>query len=93
MTQRKVAVIGAGAMGGTMAGALARAGADVSIIDTDADHVAAIRDRGLRVDGLGPVPQIPASVRPAGSGWADLAIVMVPGLRNARRRADGRPRS
>ena len=83
MTQRKVAVIGAGAMGGTMAGALARAGAEVSIIDTDADHVAAIRDHGLRVQGLGPVPQIPASTGAQGSGWADLAIVMVPAFETA----------
>lgn len=78
VTQRKVVVIGAGAMGGTMAGALARSGAEVSIIDTDPDHVAAIRDKGLTVEGLGPVPQMPVNTEPHGAGWADLAVVMVP---------------
>jgi 2-dehydropantoate 2-reductase len=42
---------GAGAIGGTMGAYLARAGHDVTLVDTVADHVAAINDTGLRVTG------------------------------------------
>ncbi|MGW6012048.1 2-dehydropantoate 2-reductase [Streptomyces sp. NPDC055210] len=42
-------VVGGGAIGGTLAFALARAGHPVTIIDTDPAHVAAIRARGLVV--------------------------------------------
>src|SRR5690606_32152087 len=49
----QVVMIGAGAMGGVIAGALARAGVRLSIIDTDAGHVEAINREGLRVAGLG----------------------------------------
>ncbi|MFD0306006.1 M20/M25/M40 family metallo-hydrolase [Streptomyces sp. NPDC127119] len=42
-------VVGGGAIGGTLAFALARAGHPVTVIDTDAAHVAAIRARGLVV--------------------------------------------
>ncbi|GAA5113560.1 ketopantoate reductase family protein [Pseudonocardia adelaidensis] len=40
-------VVGGGAIGGTLAFHLARAGHDVQVVDTDAAHVAAIRARGL----------------------------------------------
>ena len=42
---------GAGAIGGTMAAYLARAGHDVTVVDTVADHVAAINTKGLKVTG------------------------------------------
>ncbi|MGC5561727.1 M20/M25/M40 family metallo-hydrolase [Streptomyces sp. FR-108] len=42
-------VVGGGAIGGTLAFALARAGHPVTVVDTDAAHVAAIRTRGLVV--------------------------------------------
>ncbi|MHA6616507.1 ketopantoate reductase family protein [Pseudonocardia sp. DLS-67] len=44
-------VVGGGAIGGTLAFHLARAGHDVDIVDTDAAHVAAIRERGLVIRG------------------------------------------
>ncbi|GGO53511.1 hypothetical protein GCM10012287_40320 [Streptomyces daqingensis] len=43
-------VVGGGAIGGTLAHSLARAGHPVTVIDSDADHVAAMRERGLKVD-------------------------------------------
>jgi 2-dehydropantoate 2-reductase len=46
----RVAVIGAGAIGGFLAGTLARAGIDVAIVARGA-HLAAIRRDGLRVAG------------------------------------------
>ncbi|MFJ8751518.1 2-dehydropantoate 2-reductase [Streptomyces sp. NPDC102441] len=49
MSSDSYTVVGAGAIGGTLAFSLARAGHRVCLIDTDAAHVAAIRDRGLTV--------------------------------------------
>jgi 2-dehydropantoate 2-reductase len=42
---------GAGAIGGTLGAYLARAGADVTMVDTAVEHVEAITRRGLRVTG------------------------------------------
>lgn len=42
-------VIGAGAIGGTLAFHLARAGHAVTAVDADAEHIAAIRESGLRI--------------------------------------------
>ncbi len=44
-------VWGAGAIGGTMAAGLARAGHDVTVVDTVDEHVAAINRTGLRITG------------------------------------------
>lgn len=46
-----IAVVGCGAMGSIYAGLLASAGHRVLAVDTNAAHVAAINDRGLRVSG------------------------------------------
>ncbi|MEV7085196.1 2-dehydropantoate 2-reductase [Streptomyces sp. NPDC093085] len=46
-------VVGAGAIGGTLAFALARAGHPVTVVDTDCAHVAAVRAHGLVVDRAG----------------------------------------
>lgn len=46
----RVAVVGAGAIGGFLAGALARAGIDVAVV-ARGEHLAAIRRDGLRIDG------------------------------------------
>ncbi|MER5388476.1 2-dehydropantoate 2-reductase [Saccharopolyspora sp. NPDC002686] len=46
-------VVGGGAIGGTLAYSLAQAGHPVTIIDTDADHVAALRANGLTLDQQG----------------------------------------
>ena len=46
-----VLVWGAGAIGGTIGAALARAGHDVLLVDRAADHVAAINRSGLEITG------------------------------------------
>jgi len=46
---RAYTVVGAGAIGGTLAFHLARAGHGVTVVDADAEHVAAIRAHGLRI--------------------------------------------
>ncbi|MEL7000743.1 MAG: 2-dehydropantoate 2-reductase N-terminal domain-containing protein, partial [Pseudomonadota bacterium] len=54
MNDPTVVIIGAGAMGGILAAALVRGGARLSIIDTDAEHVAAINRDGLCPRDFGP---------------------------------------
>ena len=48
----KYAIIGAGAVGGYLGAHMARAGLDVTLIDAWPAHVAAMRERGLRVEGM-----------------------------------------
>jgi 2-dehydropantoate 2-reductase len=74
----RITVVGAGAMGASYGGHLARSGHDVALVDIWQDHVDAINRDGLRVDGvLGDHRiRVPArtgpDVRPA-----DVAIVFV----------------
>jgi 2-dehydropantoate 2-reductase len=53
MTKR-IAIVGAGALGGYVGGTLAHLGHDVTLIDPWPEHVEAIRARGLELDGLTP---------------------------------------
>jgi 2-dehydropantoate 2-reductase len=53
MTKR-IAIVGAGALGGYVGGNFARLGLDVTLIDPWPEHVETIRSRGLELDGLTP---------------------------------------
>jgi 2-dehydropantoate 2-reductase len=55
----RMIVIGAGPIGGIIGGRLARAGHDMTFVDVDEEHVAAIRRNGLQVD----VPDGPFNVK------------------------------
>lgn len=55
----RILVIGTGPIGGIIGGRLARAGADITFVDIDKEHVAAIREKGLQVD----VPDGPFNVK------------------------------
>lgn len=68
-----VVVWGAGAMGGSIGAWLIRAGHEVLFVDTDAEHAAAIRERGLRITG--PVDDFTVAAYCADPDWLD------PGLR------------
>ena len=57
----RYAVIGAGAIGGTVAAGLIDAGHEVLLCDSDPEHVAAINADGLRIEG--PVEQLTVSAR------------------------------
>lgn len=46
----RMIVIGTGPIGGIIGGRLARAGNDITFVDVDKEHVAAIREKGLQVD-------------------------------------------
>jgi len=53
MTKR-IAFVGAGALGGYVGGSLAHLGHDVTLIDPWPEHVETIRARGLELDGVTP---------------------------------------
>jgi 2-dehydropantoate 2-reductase len=50
----RIAIVGAGAIGGYFGAHMARAGKDVTLIDAWPENVETIRARGLRVEGLDP---------------------------------------
>jgi 2-dehydropantoate 2-reductase len=52
-------VIGTGPIGGIIGGRLARAGQDITFVDIDKEHIAAIREKGLQID----VPDGPFNVK------------------------------
>jgi 2-dehydropantoate 2-reductase len=58
MSNRMI-VIGIGPIGGIIGGRLARAGQDITFVDIDKEHIAAIRANGLQVD----VPDGPFNVK------------------------------
>src|SRR5262245_4909817 len=47
----RITVVGVGAIGGTVGAYLARAGLPVTFCDASAEHVAAIKERGLTIQG------------------------------------------
>ena len=51
---KRIAIVGAGALGGYVGGNLAHLGHDVTLIDPWPEHVETIRKRGLELDGLTP---------------------------------------
>jgi 2-dehydropantoate 2-reductase len=51
---KRIAVVGAGALGGYVGGYLAHHGMDVTFIDMWPEHVETIRQRGLELDGVTP---------------------------------------
>jgi 2-dehydropantoate 2-reductase len=51
MTKR-IAIVGAGALGGYVGGTLAHLGHDVTLIDPWPEHIETIRGRGLELDGM-----------------------------------------
>jgi 2-dehydropantoate 2-reductase len=75
----KVCVLGAGAMGCSIGGLLADAGTEVHLIDTWAEHVAAINNKGLKltVGTSDRTVAVRAETKCLGIGAADLVIVLV----------------
>ncbi len=74
----KIAVVGTGAMGSIYAARLAEAGHDVWAVDIWAEHIAAINDRGLRVDGPdGEIltRSVKATERLSDAGACDLYVI------------------
>jgi 2-dehydropantoate 2-reductase len=57
---KRIAIVGAGALGGYVGGNFARQGLDVTLIDPWPENVETIRSRGLELDGLTPEEQFTA---------------------------------
>jgi 2-dehydropantoate 2-reductase len=72
----RVAVLGAGAIGGFVGGLLARSGTDTTLI-ARGEHLAAIRRDGLRLlrDGMDIVVDVPATDDPRDVGVVDVVLL------------------
>src|SRR5437868_8816732 len=78
-TIMRIAVVGAGGVGGGFGAALAKAGADVTFIARGA-HLQAMREKGLRLEGgRGDMHIVPtqASDDPAAIGPVDIVLFCV----------------
>ena len=75
----KIAMVGAGGVGGYFGAGLARGGADVHFLARGA-HLAAMRERGLTIEGHGAplvLPRVQATDRAANIGPCDLVVIGV----------------
>lgn len=54
MAGKRIAIVGAGAVGGYLGAHMTRAGHDVTMIDPWPEHVEIIRSRGLEISGMTP---------------------------------------
>lgn len=72
----RIGIVGAGAVGGFLAGHLARAGTEVALLARGA-HLAALRERGLTVESQGErwTVNVPASDRADALGPVDAVVV------------------
>ncbi|HUG66061.1 MAG TPA: 2-dehydropantoate 2-reductase [Gaiellaceae bacterium] len=73
----KIAIVGVGAMGSVYAGLLGTAGNDVWVLDPSVEHLAAIAESGLRVEGASGdrVARIGVASDPAEIGAVDLVVI------------------
>ena len=73
----RIAIVGAGAMGSVYAGLLGRAGNEVWAVDPWLEHVEAIRERGLRVEGASGdrLVRVHATSDPSDVGTVDLVVI------------------
>src|SRR5688500_12377556 len=55
----KIVVVGAGAMGGLCGGRLAEGGLDVTVVDAWPEHIERIKQKGIRIVGVGGDRDIP----------------------------------
>ncbi len=80
MAVKKIAVLGVGAIGGTIGGCLTMAGYDVTLIDQWPENVETMKAKGLRISGTHGEHQIPVKaihlteVSPANAEY-DIAFV------------------
>jgi len=75
----KLAVVGAGAMGGALAVEAARAGHAVHVVDVSAELVGRVNEQGLRVHAGDSVitADLTATTEPSSVGVVDVVVVFV----------------
>jgi 2-dehydropantoate 2-reductase len=77
--QKKICIVGAGAIGGLLAAKFALAGEDVTVIDQGA-HLAAIQKNGLKLewhDGKVQTAKMKAVNKPSDAGKQDIVVLAV----------------
>ena len=89
----KIAILGTGAMGSVYAGLLASAGHDVWAVDTWKEHIDAIREKGLRVEGASGdrTVRVHATARPEDAGVCDLVILATKAMHVAQAAESAKP--
>lgn len=88
----RIAVLGAGALGSVLGAELHKRGAEVTLLDTNDAHVAAINAQGLRVDwDEGPEQVELRAARPEAAGSSDLVILLTKTLHSEAALAGVRP--
>jgi 2-dehydropantoate 2-reductase len=89
----KVAVVGAGAMGSVYAGILGDAGNEVWAVDVWAEHVEAMRTRGLTVEGASGnrTVRVHATSDPGEAGVCDLVVIATKALQVESAAASAKP--
>ena len=89
----KIAILGTGAMGSVYAGLLASAGHDVWAVDTWKEHIDAIREKGLRVEGASGdrTVRVHATSRPEDAGVCDLVILATKAMHVAQAAESAKP--
>ncbi|AQR97464.1 MULTISPECIES: ketopantoate reductase family protein [Clostridium] len=75
----KICMLGAGALGSTIGGTLAKGGSEVYFIDQWEEHINKINEKGLKLtDGKEDYfVNVKGKTSPEGIGYADLVIVLV----------------
>lgn len=76
----KVAILGSGAMGSLYGGMLAEAGCDVTLVDIWKEHMDAVNNIGLSIEGVSGdriVRSLKGVTDPKDAGKADLVVVFV----------------
>ncbi len=88
----KIAVVGTGAMGSVYAALLADAGNEVWAIDAWPEHVAAMNERGLRVEGASGdrTVRLKATTSAADAGPCDMVIIATKAMHVEKAAADVR---
>jgi 2-dehydropantoate 2-reductase len=73
----KYTIVGAGAIGGTLAVHLHLAGAEVQLVDADPAHVAAVREHGLRIEQPGSTLSAQLPITTPDDAPAELGAVLL----------------
>ena len=69
-------IVGAGGMGALFGSILQEGGLPVTLVDTNAQHVAAMQERGLMISGFGGERTVPVDVRESASGIGHADIIL-----------------
>lgn len=75
---KRIAVFGAGAMGGYVGAHMARAGHDVTLIDAWPEHVEAMRVHGLQISGMTPAEAFVVPVKALHIGDVQQTVKQLP---------------